>query len=234
MTTTNPLYDRVYVTYTDCPRDNRDGVWRNYGSALPTAEETIRVYEGKNSYDCVITDWHGTYPDVETAIQALTSAGYVVTNRLTDPADTIQCAQIVLLQHPATTLAKEAREAYYSRKKWCSDHTDKWAAAKPCYLRYGKAPASGHSIHHADGKIEAGVSVYRGERLADGTVRPILRDRQAHVEWAYNMMRGATLYIVTGEELDTCGSDGNPLISGCRIWRKARKVEGCLMVPFFK
>lgn len=156
------------------------------------------------------------YADRETAIQVLAADGW----ELVENNDST-----MVFTHPATLQAQEERDAYLARKEWEASHAGKWANAKSCYLRFGKVPARGYSINHADGSAEAGVSVYRGERLADGTVRPVFETNQEWVGWMNFVAKGVTLYIVTGEELDACGSDGEPLLANCRIWRKARNIE---------
>ena len=95
----------------------------------------------------------------------------------------------------------------------------KWADAKPCFVRYGKLPKGGRSINHADGSLEAGVSVYYGERLPSGEARALPR---SNMELAGALsIRDRQLYIVTGELVGT-GSDGEPVLRNCRIWRKAK------------
>lgn len=98
---------------------------------------------------------------------------------------------------------------------------DRWAKAKPCYVRYGKLPPDGRSRNHADGSLEAGVSVYRGERLPSGEARAI-PSTNAEMWGALRLqLTDRELYIVTGDEIGV-GSDGEPLLCNARIWRKAR------------
>lgn len=96
---------------------------------------------------------------------------------------------------------------------------DKWSKAKPCFVRYGRLPPDGRSRNHADGTVEAGVSVFRGERLPNGEARALPTTNQEL--GSLLSLRGRDLYIVTGREIGT-GSDGEPVLANCRIWRKAK------------
>lgn len=190
---------------------NRVYVMELCGQYIPTPGETL---------NWTPRGWRGSrfsgFADKAAAVEFMSADGWMLEEN-TDSK--------MVFVHLATLKAKEERDAYLARQKWEAEHQGEWVNAKNCYLRFGKVPACGYSTNHADGSREAGVSVYRGERLADGTVRPIFRTNQELVGWMNFAAMNVPLYIVTGQELDACGTDGEPLLTNCRIWRKARNVE---------
>lgn len=117
---------------------------------------------------------------------------------------------VLHIEHTETRAAYEARQAR-------QDH--KWAVAKPCYVRYGTLPKDGRSRNHAEGVLEDGVSVFHGERLPTGEARALPKTDQCFTSMVSIMDRD--LYIVTGREIGH-GSDGEPVLDDCRIWRKAK------------
>lgn len=117
---------------------------------------------------------------------------------------------VIHLEHTETRVAFHRQQA---------DQQQKWAVAKPCYVRYGKLPKGGRSRNHADGLLESGVSVFHGERLPNGEARPLPKTNQCFASMVSIMDR--PLYIVTGREIGH-GSDGEPILANCRIWRKAK------------
>lgn len=142
----------------------------------------------------------------EEALAEAEKFGYIATNFKKDGAGD----DMIDLIHPATQAALEELE---------SIDGEKWANAKPCYVRFGKLPPNGRSRNHADGTLEEGVSVFHGERLPSGEARPLPNTNQELGSLLSLFTRD--LYIVTGEEIGT-GSDGEPLIRNARIWRKAK------------
>lgn len=146
------------------------------------------------------------YPTVDAAIAAAEKYGFELILRGVDGCGDPMAKMI----HVETKSALDALVA-------ASDA--KWAGAKPCYVRYGKLPKGGRSINHADGALEAGVSVYYGERLPSGEARALPRSNM-ELAGALSLM-DRQLYIVTGELAGT-GSDGEPVLRNCRIWRKAK------------
>jgi len=112
--------------------------------------------------------------------------------------------------HPPTLAEAERRERAA---------TEKWADAEPCFLRYGDLPAGGRSRNHADGSMEAGVSVYRGEILPSGEAR-VLPTTTAEF-CGLQSIANRPLYLVEGEEIGV-GSDGEPLLRNCRIVRRIK------------
>lgn len=146
------------------------------------------------------------YPTVDAAIAAAEKYGFELSCRGVDGRGDPMAKMI----HVETKSALDALIA-------ASDA--KWAGAKPCYVRYGKLPKGGRSINHADGSLEAGVSVYYGERLPSGEARALPRSNM-ELAGALSIM-DRQLYIVTGELAGT-GSDGEPVLRNCRIWRKAK------------
>jgi hypothetical protein len=97
----------------------------------------------------------------------------------------------------------------------------KWANAKPCFVRYGRLPPNGRSRNHADGTLEAGISVYRGERLPSGEARALARTNQEQVGIANFDHLHVPLYIVRGDVIGN-GSDGEPLLANAKIIRRAK------------
>lgn len=93
-------------------------------------------------------------------------------------------------------------------------HEAEWQDARPIYVRYGKPPKGGKSCNHADGRDEAGVSVFRGQMLPDGRWRTLIGDNPGSV-----MALGRDAYQVAGREIGT-GSDGEPVLADCKIIRK--------------
>ena len=119
--------------------------------------------------------------------------------------------------HPVWDLTHTETAAELERLR--SLAADKWRAAKPCYVRYGRLPAGGRSRNYADGTLEAGVSVFRGQRLPSGEARAL--PNSAQEVGTYLHLRDRQLYIVTGQEIGT-GSDGEPVLANARIWRRAK------------
>lgn len=146
------------------------------------------------------------YPTLDAAIAAAEKYGFELIHRGVDGRGDPMAKMI----HSETKSALDALIA-------ASDA--KWTGAKPCYVRYGKLPKGGRSINHADGSLEAGVSVYYGERLPSGEARALPRSNM-ELAGALSLM-DRQLYIVTGELVGT-GSDGEPVLRNCRIWRKAK------------
>jgi len=121
-------------------------------------------------------------------------------------------AELLTVEHIETAAALAAQRATAE---------EKWRSATPCYVRYGRLPAGGRSRNHADGTFEAGVSVYHGEMLATGEARPLPRGTAEWVGQVNFAGLGAALYIVAGREIGH-GADGEPLLAGCRIVRRAK------------
>lgn len=115
----------------------------------------------------------------------------------------------ITMQHAATDKAARAQR---------EEREAKWSAAKACYVRYGRLPVGRRSRNHADGRLEAGVSVFRGQRLPNGEARPLPTTNQELGSLV--TLSSRPLYIVTGREIGI-GSDGEPLLVGCRA-RRAR------------
>jgi len=86
------------------------------------------------------------------------------------------------------------------------------AKGSPCYVRFGKLPASGRSWNHRDGYAEAGVSCYRGFR-ANGKIYIQLSGTDQVS--AMLIVGSAHMYIVNGREIGV-GADGEPLLTDCR------------------
>jgi hypothetical protein len=133
--------------------------------------------------------------------------GWIVVGR---KKDGYGCA-IVTVEHPSTRRALDARVRAAIKT---------WAKAKPCYVRYGDIPVCGHSMNHANGTAEKGVSVFYGEKLPNGRVRALPKNAIEFSSMA--LLRDRPLYIVTGDEVGT-GSDGEPLLANCRILRKSHR-----------
>lgn len=139
------------------------------------------------------------WPSLDVAKAELIEAGYTVSEA------PINLAGDYLVSHPPT-LAAQRREEEEDRAKW--------AGATPCYVRYGRLPRSGRSRNYADGTLEAGVSVFRGERLASGEARA--RPGTNYELGSLLSLRDRPLYIIAGREIGL-GSDGEPLLAGARI-----------------
>jgi hypothetical protein len=145
--------------------------------------------------------WQHRWATLEEARSALEAAGYAVSD---EPINLAGCYDVI---HLATAAEAHRR-----------DNADaaKWADAEPCYVRYGDIPATGRSLNHADGTAEAGVSVFRGQRLPSGEARAIPATNQQM--GSYLTLLGRPLYIVEGD-LVGVGSDGEPLLTHCRSHR---------------
>ena len=114
---------------------------------------------------------------------------------------------------PCWVLTHRATLAEDARRK--AQHRAIWDQASPCYVRYGKLPVGGHSTNNADGRREAGVSVFRGKYRQDlGLAIAIPEHTYELGTWLHLQTR--PMYIVDGEEIGT-GSDGEPLITNARI-----------------
>jgi hypothetical protein len=148
------------------------------------------------------------FGDPAAAETALSAEGWVVVTRARDGYG----AARLTVEHIETAAALAAQRA-------AAD--DKWRSATPCYVRYGRLPPGGRSRNHADGTVEAGVSVYHGEMLATGEARPLLASNAEWVGQVNFAALGAALYIVAGREIGH-GADGEPLLAGCRIVRRAK------------
>lgn len=142
------------------------------------------------------------------AESALLAAGWTVLDR---DKDGYGCARITA-RHTET--AGELQ-------RLINRDADQWASAVPCYVRYGRLPATGHSTNHADGTAEAGVSVFAGQILPDGRARA-LPNSSAEAWSMLSLRANRALYVVAGDYVGT-GSDGEPVLAACRIIRKARQ-----------
>lgn len=152
---------------------------------------------GLTSTSPAIGNWAYTWEALDGALAELQASGYKIEGRTPDGSYRIT--------HIATAAALNREHA---------DDCDKWADAKPCYVRYGDLPHNGRSINHADGSAEAGVSVYRGQVLPTGEARAIISSNDEL--GSLLGIRSRKLYIVEGDLIGT-GSDGEPVLTNCRI-----------------
>lgn len=76
------------------------------------------------------------------------------------------------------------------------------------YVRFGSVPESGHSVNHATGAREAGVSCFRAVFDKDGSYQ-LLVGPKLYV--SLMTVKDREVYRLWGEEVGT-GSDGEPLL----------------------
>lgn len=150
----------------------------------------------------------GQYETFEAALAAMIAVGWRVVDQGLDPSNRPRAT----IEHVETARRHAAQVAA---------DADEWRDAKPCFVRFGPLPAAGRSRNHADGALEAGVSVYRGQRLRDGRARVEPRTNAEIVGHLYLAADARQLYIVAGREIGV-GSDGEPLLADCRILKKAK------------
>ena len=86
------------------------------------------------------------------------------------------------------------------------------ATGEAIYIRYGDLPPAGYSRNQATGEREAGVSVYHAYLLPGGQ----LVVASGYVAFCAEIFADRPLYRVEGEVIGV-GSDGEPLLAGCRI-----------------
>lgn len=101
-------------------------------------------------------------------------------------------------------------------------------AAKKVYLRFGLPPPDFKSRDYYRDEVLEGTSVYHAEekpngaitmetlRLADGTYDSIVED------FLYKDLKA---YLVTGDELDEEGPDGEPLLQNVEVIRELKEGE---------
>ncbi len=124
--------------------------------------------------------------------------------------------------------AEPTDEALNQASKYAKQLSIKWKGKKPIvksqYLRFGDIPKSGKSAHLIkEGKFEKGVSVYELKGDIHGKYKIDLKDYKfAHLGQALKNDRPA--YIVSGKVVGY-GSDGEPLLKGAKIVRKASTRE---------
>jgi hypothetical protein len=92
-------------------------------------------------------------------------------------------------------------------------------AGTPIYLRFGRFPRGQQSTDHSSGRKEAGVSVYRGLLLPDGSYR--LLDTTGAMTGQSAMIHDRPLYQVSGMEVGV-GADGEPVLRGAKIVKTVR------------
>lgn len=101
---------------------------------------------------------------------------------------------------------------------------EKWARAKPCYLRFGALPKSGKSRNHRDDIEEAGVSVFRGLLSPDDEAAVVVASNFETGSAVSCLRDNRDAFVVTGEETGF-GSDGEPVLGNVRILREVRVTE---------
>jgi hypothetical protein len=98
----------------------------------------------------------------------------------------------------------------------------RWLNATNCFVRYGLLPADGRSKNGSTGTVEEGISVFRGQQLPTGEARALPHSNEELRTFC--SVRDRPLFIANGVEVGK-GSDGEPLLAGCRI-RPARSTTG--------
>jgi len=89
--------------------------------------------------------------------------------------------------------------------------------ALPLYIRFGELPRSGHSINHATGQRERGVSCYEAQPdlASGGFVLAGTGLADAAIAAAFGLY-GQVALLITGEQCGY-GSDGEPVVRKPRI-----------------
>ncbi len=152
---------------------------------------------------------HRKWQTPEDAEADMTAEGWRVISKDRDGYGAVR----IIIEHPPTA-------SYMDRLR--ARDSDKWENATPCFVRYGKPPADGISHNHRDGIPEAGVSVFYGECLPNGEARALPKHTAELGTLLGLRAKSQPLYIVTGDLIGT-GSDGEPLLSNCKIVRRARQ-----------
>jgi hypothetical protein len=83
------------------------------------------------------------------------------------------------------------------------------------FIRFGNLPQSGHSRNADLADYEAGISVYRAEwQSSDHDVICVEIPRGAEAG-TIDQVADRPVYVITGDLLDGCGGDGEPLMANC-------------------
>lgn len=109
-------------------------------------------------------------------------------------------------------------------EKWVKENGEK------VYLRFGKIPTSGKSYNFRDRFFEKGVSAYEAYKIGGNY---ILNPGGSFFTFI-SYIGAKQAYIVDGNELDTTGSDGEPLLSDARIVKKTNENHIWMMNEFLR
>lgn len=150
-----------------------------------------------------------SWATADEAMAELAGEGYQISDTIRQPDNSTQ----YMLCHSETAAALDAATQADAAK---------WACAESCYLRYGDLPDTGKSHNYRDGTVEAGVSVFRGQILPDGTARATVSHNYEMGTLLSLQAEGRPLYLVTGVYIGD-GSDGEPVLADCTIIRQVRE-----------
>lgn len=115
--------------------------------------------------------------------------------------------------HPTAKVVHVKTKEALARLRFKSE--EKWKDAKPVFVRYGNLPKGGKSKDYSSGNMEKGVSVFRGEILPNGEIRPIIKTDQQLGSFLMGGLKNRTAYVVEGKEVGF-GADGEPVLSNAK------------------